>query len=244
MTHRLTLFLFAVGAVGVALLVRAWTGSRDARARAGWSSAITAVIDTTREAGWIETFEAPRSQPLTTFDPRWRPIFGNLQVNARLGAAIGDRNPEDGGDDYAYRATNVPTGSVEIVVDGWWDGRGSIGAEGAVQADPPHRLYEAALWQGKLSLFYFHGPAPNQYEALAVSPELDVARGHYRIVLRMLRRDDAWELSATLRDPRNGYAVVGEVSATDNRLGDGAQGIGILGQAPSCYVTGIAVRAL
>lgn len=243
--------LSAVGLVVMAALALAvnlrWRTSRDAKGRAARAAAILRVVDTTSEGGWVETFTTPQSQPLAGYDPRWRPIFGRIIVDKRLGAAIGD--PEggwqrDGGDDYAFRATDAPTGSVQIVMDGWWDGVGSIGTQGAVQADPPHRLYEATLWRGKLTLVYFVGPRPDQFEILTESPPLPVKKGFYRLVLCMDRSAEGWKLSASLRDPARDYTVVGHVSATDSRLGLGGQGIGILGGGGtrSSYITGIAVR--
>lgn len=235
---------FIVLALTIMLMV--WKSARDARARDAWSAAISAVVDTTREDGWIETFQTPHTQPLSTFDPRWRHIFGNLIVDSRRAAAIGD--PEGGwqrdrGDDYAFRASDIFPGSVNIVMDGWWDGDGSIGVQGAVQLDPPHRLYEAALWRGKLLLLYFYGPRPVDFEILAESPSLDLSSGHYRIILEMDLADGVWRLSASLNDPSDGYAEIARVAAFDNRLDIGAQGIGILGGGASSYVTGIAVRA-
>ena len=235
--------------VALFLVARSARNARDARSRAARAAAIRSVFDPSRDSGWIETFETERTLPLSAYDRRWKNIFGNMLVNARLAAAIGD--PEggwikDGGDDYAFRTTDVPSGSIEITLDGWFTGEGSLSAVGAAQAEAPHRFYEAALWRGRgrLSLIYFRGPAPDQFDVLAETPDLPVRRGYYRIVFRMLRTPDGWQLDARLLDPEKGYAVVGEVSATDNRLGDGGQGIGILSGGGTTHVTGLAVRTL
>jgi hypothetical protein len=234
-------------AIGFVLL--RWKSSRDESVRAALSAAIRNVVDPTREKGWVETFDLPRSQPLSEYDPRWVPLFGRLLVDARLGAVIGD--PEggwerDGGDDYAFRTTDLPVGNVEVVVDGWWDGKGSLGIQGAVQPEPPHRLYEATLWRGRLTLIYFVGPGPDQFEILAESPEPPVRKGHYRIVLRMERESDSWALRARLLDPTRLYAVIAQAVASDSRLPDGGYGIGLLGGGgpKSSHITGIAIRQL
>jgi hypothetical protein len=242
-----------VAVAGVALVLVAttalarWKFGRDAQLRAQQADAIRAVVDTTREAGWVETFDAARSQSLSGYDSRWRPIFGRLLVDRQLGAAIGD--PEggwerDGGDDYSFRSDTAALSSVEIVVDGWWDGQGSIGAEGAVQSQPPHQLYEATLWRGRLALIYFAGPTPDRFEILAESREPAVEKGFYRLTLAMERGPDGWHLRARLLDPAHQYRVLGEATASDTRLPPGAQGIGILGGGGrrSSYITGIAVR--
>lgn len=230
----------AVIAVGAVVFLKT---ARERHARSVCSSTISSVIDTIREPGWGQRFEATDTQRLTTFDPRWQPIFGRLMVDSRLVALVGDPGDEDGGDDYAFRAVEVPTGSVEIVVDGWWNGSGAIGAEGAVQREPPHRLYEAALWQRKLWILYFRGPAPSQYETLAESQPLPVSRGCFRIVFHMVRQGGRWHLRATLERPARGETVA-SVSAIDGRLGEGAQGVGILSRGGGSYITGIAVRSL
>src|SRR5688500_5713784 len=108
--------LLGIVALSAALIVAAavadirWKSEKDARARAAWSDAIRTVVDTTREPGWVETFDAARAQPLAEYDARWRPLFGRLLVDSRLAAVIGD--PEggwqrDGGDDYAFRAADI-----------------------------------------------------------------------------------------------------------------------------------------
>lgn len=224
------------------LLIIGLAGSvRRTKRRADWPDAIRAVVVEGRDRGWVEAFDARRRQPLAAHDPRWKPIFGQLLIQPRQGA-IGDPDggwQRDGGDDYAFR-DSVLEGNVEIVVDGWWDGQGSIGALAMVQSAPPHRLYEAALFRGRLTLFYFIGPAPDQYVILGASPEPPVGSGHYRIVLRLQRTADQWRIAGRLLDPARQYAPVAEVIATDGRLTSGGPGIGILGG--TSFITGMAVR--
>ena len=224
-----------------------WHAGNDAEARRRWKAAIRATFDPARDSGWIETFETDRTVPLGEHDPRWRPLFGRLLVDRRLAAAVGD--PEggwerDGGDDYAFRVAQVPAGSVEITVDGWWDGMGSFGAQGAVQPDPPHRLYEAAVWRGRLSLIHFIGPGPDKYEVLAESPPLGIGAGFYRLTFCMDRSVVGWQLRALLGDPSRENAIIAHVAARDGRLGAGGQGIGLLGGGGGrhSYITGISVR--
>ena len=235
-----------LGGLVVAALLWRRQAAREVRTRAERVAAILAVIDTSKGPGWVETFQSPQTRSLSDHDRRWRPIFGQLLVDPRRGA-MGD--PEggwerDGGDDYAFRAVDVPGGSVEIVVDGWWDGDGSIGVQGAVQASPPHQLYEAALWRGRLALIYFSGPAPDQFETLAESSEWPVGAGYYRIAFRMEKSGSRWLLRARLLNPAAGYAILAEATASDDRLPGGGQGIGILGGGASSFISGIAVKAL
>ena len=195
----------------------------------------------------METFDSDRLRPLSEHDPRWQPLFGRVLVHPALEAAVGDPERgwlQDGGDDYAFRVEDIPLGSVEIVADGWWDGHGSFGALGAVQNTPPHRLYEAALWRGRLALIYFAGPGPADFELLAESRGSAVRRGFYRLVFCLDRRDAGWDLRAALQDPRRAYASVARAAALDDHLGPGGQGIGMLGgggdRGP--HITSIAVR--
>ena len=233
--------------VGVAVAGLRVRSGRQARTAAERSASMRAVLDTTGAAGWVETFEVEQETRLVDHDPRWQRLFGELVIDPRLQAAIGDGEggwQRDKGDDYAFRLAGVPTGSVEIVMEGWWDGKGSIAVQGAVQADPPHRLYEATLWRGRMGLIYFDGPAPTDFEYLAESTGTTVGRGYYRIVFRMEKVGAMWHLRAILQDPADDYRTLAEVTATDDRLAEGGQGIGILGGGRSSYVTGIAVRAL
>ncbi|HYC51576.1 MAG TPA: hypothetical protein VEB19_10755 [Gemmatimonadaceae bacterium] len=223
--------------------------ARDQAARHHWNAAIRATFDPSRDLGWIETFETTRTMPLAEYDPRWQPLFGRLLVDRRLSAVIGD--PEggwqlDGGDDYAFRALDVPVGSVEMTVDGWWDGHGSIGAQIAVQRTPPHQLYEAALWRGRIALIHFIGPTPDRYEVLAESVDsTPLAAGFYRLQVCAELNASVWRLRAVLRDPLSGYRIIRQVSASDGRLPEGFQGIGLLGSGGprASYVTGIVVRS-
>jgi hypothetical protein len=240
--------LLLVVALGVALW--RWRSAVEDRARRQWKDAIRSVLDTTREPGWLETFEATGTMPLTEYDRRWRPLFGSLLVHGGLAAAIGDPQggwQHDGGDDYAFRAADVPSGSVEMTVDGYWDGHGSVAGQVAVQLAPPHRLYEATLWRGGVALIYFVGPTPDKYVVLAESTDpMRLSRGFYRLQFCAERRDTSWHLRAIVRSPGTGYRILRQVSAIDSRLGDGVQGIGLLGGGGSnaSYVTGVAVRSL
>ena len=223
--------------------------ARRARLAARWDAAIHAVMSSPRDSGWVETFASTRSMPLSRYDGRWRDLFGRMLVERGTSAAIGD--PEggwqhDGGDDYAFRASDTPTGNVEITMDGWWDGIGSLGVQGAVQLQPPHRLYEAALWRGTLALVYFIGPTPDRYEVLAEAPGRTLTQGYYRLEFCLVQGESGWRLRARLRDALRDYAVVRELSATDNRLPGGVQGIGVLGGGGrrSSHITGMAVRYL
>ena len=242
---RVVVAIAVAAAIIAALLYQRARLSRVQADRAGRSAAIRSVFDTTQARGWIETFESATTRPLVDYDPRWRRLFGNVLVDPR--GAIGD--PEggwerDGGDDYAWRATDTPTGSVEITLDGWWDGQGSIGVQAAVQPEPPHRLYEAALWRGRLALIYFTGPQPDSFEVLAESEPLPVRAGHYRLVLRADLDSAGWRLDARLLETARGLAQIARISASDQRLGPGTQGLGILGGGGSSYLTGMAVRDL
>lgn len=240
----LVLVVAVVGAVLAGFRVRS---ARQMRTAADRSAAIRAVFDPTVAAGWVETFEADEEALLVDHDPRWQRLFGELVIDPHRQAAIGDEEgswQRDKGDDYAYRVMEVPTGSVEIVMEGWWDGEGSIAVQGAVQAEPPHRLYEATLWRGRMGLIYFEGPAPTDFTYLAESTGPMVGRGFYRVVFRMERLDSMWHMHALLQDPAAGYRTLADVSASDSRLGEGGQGIGILGGGRSSYITGISVRAL
>ena len=240
--------LLALGGLAAALL---WIRSQRLqleRARTHATAAIRAVIDTTRDDGWVETFEGDRAMPLSELDRRWRPLFGQVLTDPRRGA-VGDPQggwQRDGGDDYVFRVTDTPTGDVVIVADGWWDGIGSLGVQGMVQAEPPHRLYEAAIWRGKLALVYFIGPGPDQYEILAESADLKLGSGNYRLVLCIRRAEAAWQLKASVREPGADFRVLATVSASDGRLGKGGQGIGMLGGGgpQSSFFRGLAVRNL
>lgn len=238
------LLIVAVVALAVALTNVA-RQERDRRESAARAAAIRGVIDTSGGGGWLLTFDGQRSRPLAELDSRWRPIFGRLLVDGSLGAVVGDPDggwQRDGGDDYAFRPGDSTMTDERIVLDGWWDGQGSIGAQGAVQAAPPHRLYEATLWRGKLAIIYFSGPRPDQYEVLAESSQGVSGPGRYRIFFCMSRRQQAWLLHAVLQDA-NGSRRIAEVSARDSRLPPGGQGIGILGPGGrrGSRITGIAV---
>lgn len=238
------LLLVAAMALAIALTNVA-RQDRDQRETTARAAAIRGVVDTTGGGGWLLTFDGQRSRPLAELDPRWRPIFGRLLVDGSLGAVVGDPDggwQRDGGDDYAFRPADSTMSDAHIVVDGWWDGRGSIGAQGAVQAAPPHRLYEATLWRGKLAIIYFSGPRPDQYEVLAESSQGAPGPGWFRIFFCMARRQQAWLLHAVLQDA-NGGRRIAEVSARDSRLPPGGQGIGILGPGgrQGSRITGIAV---
>jgi hypothetical protein len=225
-----------------------WNSRRLERIRAPLAVPFDPGFDTADVQGWLETFPARTSVPLAEYDPRWRPIFGRLLVDGRLEAAAGD--PEGGwlrdrGNDYAFRSDG-PRGSVEITAAIWWDGTGGIGVQGAVQPEPPHQFYEAVLWEGRLALIYFIGPGPDQYELLARSTQPPVGRGHYRIVYRLERSDGSWRMQALLQDAtgQGEGEVLASAGATDDRLGEGAQGIGILSGGASSYISGVAVRRL
>lgn len=233
----------AVGAVsGGAVFWRA-AGERAALERV---AAFRSAMNASSVSGWVQTFDDADGAALTERDARWQPLFGTLRFDARRRALIGDPAggwDVDRGDDYAFRLDR-PMASAELVVDGWWDGEGAIGVQGAVQANAPHRLYEATLWRGRLGLIYFEGPEPSDFEYLAESENEPVRKGHYRLVLRMEREDSVWQLTATLQDPRAGYRTIAQVTARDARLDAGGQGVGILGKGASSYITGIAVREL
>jgi hypothetical protein len=245
---RLALTVSA-GVVAGGALALGWRAVSAERQAERWDAAIQSAFDTSRAPGWVETFRSSRPVPLSEYDARWQPLFGRLVVDPRLSAAVGDAEggwQRDGGDDYAFRLRDTPRGSVEITVDGWWDGIGSIGVQGAVQDSAPHQLYEAALWRGTLSLVHFIGPAPDRFEVLAEAPGDTLGAGHYRIQFCLDRRDAEWAMVARLLDPDAGYAVIREVRARDGRLGEGGQGIGLLGGGGrrASYVTGMAVRDL
>ena len=232
-----------VGLVSGGAFWRAETRERVALERAG---ALHALVDARAGESWAQTFEESEAGPLIERDPSWRPLFGSLLIDGGRRALIGDPAGDwsvDRGDDYAFRLDR-PVGPAELVIDGWWDGIGSIGVQGAVQADAPHRLYEATLWRGRLGLIYFAGPAPTDFEYLAESANEPLEAGYYRLILRMEREAGGWHLTATVQDPDEGYRTLAQVEARDARLGEGGQGIGILGGGASSYVTGIAVRAL
>jgi hypothetical protein len=240
-----------VGLGVIILLVtagQAWRNGRASALRAESAASIRSVVDPTDTSAWVETFDAPRSQPLEQYDSRWQGIFGRVLVEERLGAAIGDPDggwQRDGGDDYAFRPGSQESSAVRIVVDGWWDGQGSIGALGAVQANPPHRFYEATLWRGRLALNYFVGPRPEHFEVLAESAGPPLGSGFYRLVFCLHRSDGGWRLSATLQDPVAGYRVVRQASVIDARLGNGSQGIGLLGSGGQrgSRITGMVVSS-
>jgi hypothetical protein len=250
MKPRIAIGGFVLVLAGIAAFALQRRSASDAEARRRWKEAIRTAFDPARDSGWVETFETTRSMPLGEYDPRWRPLFGRLLVDRGLAAAIGD--PEggwerDGGDDYAFRESDAPTGSIEMTVDGWWDGQGSIGAQVAVQRTPPHRLYEAALWRGRLALIHFIGPTPDRFEVIGQSADTAaLGAGFYRLVICAERTDSAWHLNAVLRDPAANYRILRRTSAVDARLPQGVQGIGLLGGGGrrGSYVTGIVVRSL
>lgn len=196
--------------------------------------------------GWAEVFRTPvdRAIPLPEYAAGWQRLFGALEVVPGLRVAAATEGNEDGGDDYAFYRRDPPLGSAEITMEGWWGGEWrSFAVQGVVQPDPPHRLYEAALWKGELSLFYFYGPRSADYESLGGVEVGELDPGFYRITFRTEHDGAAWHLDAALTalpDER----VVARVEATDARLpGSGYQGIGLLSGRRS-FVSGIAVRAL
>jgi hypothetical protein len=190
-------------------------------------------------AGWVESFDTNVLQPLSTYDPRWVSLFGNVYVSPQTKAAVPDPNSSSSRDDYSLRLSDSPTGSVEIVLDFYWDGRGAVGIEGAVQASPPHRLYEAALWQERIDILYFYGPGQGDYSTVAASRSNSrLVAGFYRTVFVMSRQAGQWSMTAKVQDPANGFAVIEQVSANDGRLGEGTQGIGIYSEGRGgSYVT-------
>lgn len=235
--------LAAAGVMSGAAVV--WRVSHE-RAAGERVAAFRSVLDTTAAGGWMQAFDETEAAFLTERDPRWQRLFGALRFDPRRRALVGDPAggwDVDRGDDYAFRLDR-PMGPAELVIDGWWDGEGAIGVQGAVQADAPHRLYEATLWRGRLGIIYFEGPEPSDFEYLAESDNEPVRKGSYRLVFRMEREESDWRLTATLQDPRDGHRTIAEVTARDARLGPGGQGVGILGGGASSYITGIAVREL
>ncbi len=158
-----------------------------------------------------------------------------------FGLDIGDHFNND---DYAFRGADTPTGSVEITVDFYWDGKGSAGALAAVQDAYPHQYYEAALYQGCLVFAYLAGSKSTEMTELAravTSP--GISHGFYRIVYRAILDNHNWALSATLLDAENAYAVITQVNTAHDALGPGRQGISIwngVGGAGS-YITEISV---
>lgn len=234
--------------IALVTAAQAWRNGRASARRAEAAASIRSVVDPTDSSAWVETFDATRSLPLDQYASGWQDIFGRVLVDKRLGAAIGDPDggwQRDGGDDYAFRPDSLESSAVRIVIDGWWDGQGSIGALGAVQPNPPHRFYEATLWRGRLALNYFIGPRPEHFEVLAESAGPLHGAGFYRLVFCLERSDAGWRLSATLQDPVAGYRVVGQVSVMDARLGNGGQGIGLLGGGGTSgsHITGMAVSS-
>jgi hypothetical protein len=236
-----------VAAAVVALLGALWWVRRDPRPHPStiprWDQETVARLS---EGGWSETFErhVSRPTPLPEYDPRWQRLFGSLEVVPEFGAAAGSEGFEDGGDDYAFYRFDPPMGNVEITLDGWWGGEWrSLGVQGVVQPDPPHRLYEAALWEGAFSIFYFEGPLPSDYLTLGQVEVGELPRGFYRIRFRNEHDGEAWRLTAELIDLESGRSVA-EVEGRDARLPSaGYQGMGVL-SGRRTMVTGMAVRRI
>jgi hypothetical protein len=211
------------------------TGETDA----GSTSATFTVTLEGGDEGWVDTFDTDVQQPLSSYDPRWASIFGTLYVGPGKEAVIPDPRVSYARDDYSFRQSDTPTGSVEIVMDFYWDGRGAVGIEGAVQASPPHRLYEAAIWQQRIDLLYFYGPSEGNYLTIARSrTNARLTAGFFRMFYTLMRQGSEWSLNAQALDPANNYSIIEQVSATDSRLGEGTQGIGIYSEgAGGSYVT-------
>lgn len=224
-----------------------WWSRRDPTPTADeiprWSPEVVASLSI---GGWAETFDRPvdRPTPLSEYDPSWTRLFGSLEVLPGRQVAAGTEGTEDGRDDYAFFRRDPPLGDVEITVEGWWGGGWrSLGVQGVVQPEPPHRLYEAALWEGAFSLFYFRGPEPGDYETLSRTEVGDLDPGFYRIIFTTTHEDGMWTLAARLL-AADGNREVARVVASDDRLPEsGYQGIGVL-SGRRTFLTGIAVRAL
>lgn len=238
-------------AVVVVVGAAAWVAYRlldtwppPARSVPRWSPS---TVDSLSAGGWAETFSRPLASrvPLIEYDSTWVPIFGRLEVDPELASAVANEGSEDGGDDYAFRRIGAPMGDAELVVEGWWAGdwRG-LGAEAVVQPDPPHRLYEAALYKDALHLFYFFGPEPGDYETLAVTAlEPAPKPGFYRIVFRTRHDGERWTLEARLADARSGEEL-GRVEGEHDALPPtGYHGIGLLSTG-NALVSGVAVRPI
>lgn len=241
----IALAILVIVVVIAAIALRLSRRARDARARADGFAAISATIDILRDRAWIERFETERARPLVEHDRRWQRLFGNVLVDPRLGA-VGD--PEggwvlDGGDDYAFRLDDVPSGSIELVAHGWWNGDGAIGVQAAVQPAPPHRLYEATLWRQRLEILYFHGPEPDRFEVLAASPHLDIGPGHYLIRLHV-EFDAGATLSASLAPLDEPDRPLARITARDDRLGPGGVGIGLLGGGRDSWFGSLGVQPM
>lgn len=197
--------------------------------------------------GWSESFDVSEAQPLPEYDSRWSPIFGIVTLDPVLDAAVGDPGAEDDYDDYAYRATDTPTGSVEITLDFHWEGVGSVGTVVAVTEEPIH-FYDATLSNGNLYLAYLVGPSSMSLDILETGvPDREVAAGDYRMVFRAILEDGVWQLTAILQNPENDFAPIVQVNASDDRQGPGGQGFGIWADGSmesGSYVSEIAVRPL
>jgi hypothetical protein len=199
---------------------------------------------TTSGLGWVETFDADVTQALVDYDPRWTTLLGSLTVGSTPGEAVPDPGNRGADDDYAFRASDAPTGSVQITLDYYWDGRGAVGALGAVRATYPHLFYEATVWNNELEILYIYGPNGGDWRSIVssgVKPRL--TGGSYRTVFTMDLEGGAWVMNAQVQDPTNNYEVVAQVSVTDDRLGPGTQGAGIFSIYPSSsYISEIRVE--
>lgn len=236
--------VLVVAPIVAAIAVGAHRRARVAEARAAGAAAVAATIDTAVAAAWIEGFNVDRERPLTDYDARWHRLFGNVLLHPRMGA-VGD--PEggwvlDGGDDYAFRIDDVPAKDVELVAHAWWNGKGAVGVQAAVQADPPHRLYEATLWRRRLEILYFHGPEPDKFEILAASADLDVGAGHYLIRLRVTFDSAGAALRAQLAALDRPDQPLAIIEARDSRLGPGGVGIGLLGGGRDSWLGTLGVQ--
>jgi hypothetical protein len=196
-------------------------------------------------AGWVESFDASVAQPLTAYDPRWVSILGNLYVSPTKGAATPNPNTSPG-DDYDFRGSDTPTGSVAITLDFYWDGNGAVGALGAVESGYPHRFYEAAFWQHRVDILYIYGPSGGDWITIAQSPySSSLGAGFYRLVFQMVRSGGSWAMTATVQDPANGYAEIVHASVSDAQIGEGTQGIGIYSDGTrGSYITEMRVDPL
>jgi hypothetical protein len=205
------------------------------------------TVDSLSAGGWAERFDGPLAGrvPLTEYDSTWVPIFGRLEVDPKLGAAVASSGMEDDGDDYAFRLVGDPMSASELTVEGWWAGDWqSLGAEAVVQPEPPHRLYEAAFWKGRLDLLHFVGPGTGDYETLAgVELAERPGPGFYRIVFRTEHDGESWQLDARLVAVSSGEELASVEANHAGLPSTGYHGIGLL-SAGRALVTGVAVRPL
>lgn len=175
---------------------------------------------------WSEDFLGPEGR-VQDYDSSWVHIFGQVNIDPELGAAVADPGPEDGDDDYAYRPHAAS--DLAIIANIYWDQADGVGVQLVCPPGTAHEsLYELALYNDQLQLFRYDGGGdPSVYAVLEATRPLGLSSGAYRLTLRAQHDGTRWRLLGLLHQPGRERPIATIEGVDDTHGPSIGQGIGI-----------------